>query len=291
MPVMKFHVQFLLGSVLVAWLLNAGSAAGQCPLRVPGTSTLYLAGLPDGAWAMSGGFEGPDVAPVQSPVLAELVTVVAGQPLTITATGLVSHCPVGSSCFALHGPDGDAASVYPHQGGAENGISDIVAPFDALVGVFLGEGRPDATEAPVPLDFSTPESRDYLQLAPGLKQAFFIGDGRTSMGVMQQVIVPPQATRLYLGTVDLFGWANNYGSFTVAITPSADRPPSAIRASEIEFCWPSSADAVYTVQVRSSLTMPWTALQTNLVGTGQTMCIFDKIPRGGQMRFYRAVTE
>jgi hypothetical protein len=69
----------------------------------------------------------------------------------------------------------------------ENGISDITAPFDCLVGVFLDDTQPDQTPVLASLDFGTQQSRDYLTLAPLLKQVFFIGDGLTSGGEEQHV--------------------------------------------------------------------------------------------------------
>jgi hypothetical protein len=277
------------GLILALLLLTAGSATGQCPVRVPGTATLYLAGLPDGTSASAGAEEPPDVAPNQSPILASLVSLNAGQPLTFAASGSVSHCSFGSFCFSPSGPDG--SGLTSHYGGAEHGISDIVAPYDALVGVFLGTERPDSSPAPAALDFSTPESLDYLTISPLLQQCFFIGDGRTSLGVTQQVVVPAGATRLFLGTVDWFGWANNYGSFSVTVSPSTNCHTESIRVSEVEFCWPSESDTLYRVEYSSALSSGWLPLFTNIVGTGQIMCIYDKIVRGQGQRFYRAVDQ
>jgi hypothetical protein len=50
-----------------------------------------------------------------------------------------------------------------------------------------------------------------------LKQPFFIGDGRTSSNVIQQVIPPLGATRLYLAVTDGVGWNNNTGQFNVTV--------------------------------------------------------------------------
>jgi hypothetical protein len=114
-------------------------------------------------------------------------------------------------------PSGNTGQVISHLTGAENGISDITAPINSLVGVFLGPDQPDQSPAPDALDFSTAASRDYAVLAPALKQVFFIGDGLTSTGDPHQVIVPDGATRLYLGTMDGFEWRNNSGAFSVRI--------------------------------------------------------------------------
>jgi hypothetical protein len=50
-----------------------------------------------------------------------------------------------------------------------------------------------------------------------LRQLFFIGDGLTSGGVIQQFVVPQGATRLFLATMDGYGQYNNIGSFTVTV--------------------------------------------------------------------------
>jgi hypothetical protein len=62
-------------------------------------------------------------------------------------------------------------------------------------------------------------SRDFASLSPLLKQPFFIGNGLRNDGLsVQQFIVPAGATRLYLGTMDGFGWWNNSGSLEVTAT-------------------------------------------------------------------------
>jgi hypothetical protein len=76
-----------------------------------------------------------------------------------------------------------------------------------------------------PTSRSTTASRDYLSLAPLLQQTFFIGNGRTSSNQVQQVIAPAGATRLFLGTMDGYGWFNNTGSLTVVVNSTFSEPP------------------------------------------------------------------
>jgi hypothetical protein len=113
-------------------------------------------------------------------------------------------------------PNGEG--LISHYLGAENGIADIVAPFTSLIGIFLGPDQPDQRPAPPALDFRTAASRDYEVLAPALKQPFFIGNGLTSSGTAKQIIAPPGATRLLLGVMDEYYWADNEGSFAVQVT-------------------------------------------------------------------------
>jgi hypothetical protein len=101
-----------------------------------------------------------------------------------------------------------------------NGIARMNAPVNALVGVFLDDGVPNASAAPPGLDFSDGGlGTAFGQLCPGLKQPFFIGDGLTGhgTGAPQQFVVPAGATRLFLGTVDGFDWNTNSGAFSVQV--------------------------------------------------------------------------
>lgn len=189
-------------TLLVAALAFAGHASAGS-ITVPGTSDMWLAGAADGTWASGG----TDSAPAQSPVL---VSVTAGTMLTFTVTGMVSNGP----CCSLVGPDG--VGFYSHNAGAENGISNAYVPLNALLGVFLDSSIPGGP-APGPINFSGPGGLDFLTLAPGLNQVFFIGDGLTSASVLQQFVVPTGATRLFLGTMDGTEWNNNLGSYTVTV--------------------------------------------------------------------------
>jgi hypothetical protein len=114
-------------------------------------------------------------------------------------------------------PIGDLSQIISHLTGRENGISDITAPVNSLVGVFLGPDQPDPSLMPNPLDFSTADSRDYDTISPLLQQVFYIGDGMTSSDGQHRVTVPDGATRLFLGTMDGFEWKNDAGAFSVQI--------------------------------------------------------------------------
>jgi hypothetical protein len=161
---------------LIATLLSSDATA--VTFIVPGTSDPWLAAQPNGTTASLG-----DVAPAQSPVFAGLVT--PGLQISWTASGLVSFGPGEPS----GGPDGVGSPIM-HTTGAENGIADINAPVNSLLGIFYGGGM------------GTP----FL------------------MGSSGNIIVPSGVTQLYLGTMDGFGWSNNIGSFTVDVTFSQGVP-------------------------------------------------------------------
>jgi hypothetical protein len=186
-------------------------------ITVPGTSDPWLAGMPDGTTSPGG-----DSAPAESPVLVTGITIAGGAAYTFSASGGVSVDP-RLDLYPLTGPDGAAIDPSSHVGGAENGIANVTVPLDALIGVFLGSTQPSLNPAPGALDFSTSASQNYLSLSPELQQPFFIGDGLTSSGIVQQVIAPAGATRLYLGMMDPQGYFNDVGSFTVE-TPNVPVP-------------------------------------------------------------------
>jgi Flp pilus assembly protein TadG len=108
--------------------------------------------------------------------------------------------------------------------GSEHGISNIITPINSMVGVFLDANAADTASdsnystTPSGLDFSTQSARDYTTLEPKLAQSFYTGTGQTSGGTQQTIVVPPHATRLFLGTMDGHEWSNNVGGFTATIT-------------------------------------------------------------------------
>lgn len=189
-----------------------GTAQAGVIINVPGTSDPWLAGMPNGSGASYG-----DVAPTHSPVQVLGLGFSAGNLLTFAATGTTDHCDFGSCGFAP--AEGDfSESIWSHSPGAENGISDVVTPIDALIGVFLGPTQPNLNPAPGALNFSTAASRDFASLAPLLQQVFYIGNGlRNDNLTMQTFVVPTGATRLYLGVMDGYGWYNNAGNLSVTV--------------------------------------------------------------------------
>jgi PEP-CTERM motif len=134
------------------------------------------------------------------------------------------------------GPDGGTIGPFNQIIGTNilsyNGISGIKATqYGFLAGVFVNSQAPVAGTEPPVLDF-TSIGTSFTQLAPVLNQSFYIGDGQTSSGTVQQFDVPAGATRLFLGFEDAYnvGWPSgtdpgyyydNTGSFTadLAVVP------------------------------------------------------------------------
>lgn len=212
------NLRALLVCILVLYgIAIMPSTLKAVPIDVPGTSDPWLSGMPDGSTAS--GFTpidpGVDVAPSQSPVQITELSVVPGSAYAFSVSGLVTNAPSHPLC----GPDGNPSEFTAHYAGPQNGIADLTAPVNSLVGIFLGEDQPNVSPPPTALNFGTSASLDYLTLEPLLKQPFFIGDGLTSSGTRQQIIAPSGATRIFLGTMDGWEWFNNIGSFTVEIVP------------------------------------------------------------------------
>jgi uncharacterized protein (TIGR03382 family) len=197
---------------IAALALLAFAGAAHAAIVVPGTSNLWLAGMPDGSTAGNG----QDTAPDQSPVQV-MISLSGGMELTFNASGAVNYTPDAPGDW---GPDGIPGLFTARVPGTENGISNLTARVSSLIGVFLSDEQPDGSEDPNGLDFSVTDGEDFSSLSPLLKQAFFIGDGRDGMGNAQRFFVPVGATRLYLGVMDGFGWFNNTGAITVEVIPT-----------------------------------------------------------------------
>jgi Ca2+-binding RTX toxin-like protein len=141
-----------------------------------------------------------------------------------------------SCCFGgfENGPDGGelqlifqpCCGVGSYRG--IGGIHDTSATDPAagyLVGVFLDDSRPSAP-APAVLDFT--DGHDFSELAPGVRQVFFIGNGRDAAGHLQRFHVPAGATRLSLGFADTCDpgdgppscYYDNTGGFTASLRMS-----------------------------------------------------------------------
>lgn len=147
-----------------------------------------------------------------SPITAGGITITSGS--TITFDGISGGANNFSSDIT-YTADGNTGWVINNYNGNENGIADLNAPINSIIGVFLTDKKPKDKDYPPAMDFSTSTSRDFTSLAPELHQPFFIGDGRTSSGEVQQFIAPEGATRLFIGTMDGWEWNNNIGGFNL----------------------------------------------------------------------------
>jgi hypothetical protein len=174
---MTTHLIRIRNRVCLACVVAAMTVSSYATtFTVPGISDPWLAGMPSGTLDNVGTWEPPDVAPAQSPVFAGFVT--PGTTLFWLASGEVGH-PMD-----IAGPDGALGVIVNHIVGANNGIPDITAPIDSLIGVFRG---------------------------PGFGDIFIMGSSGS-------VVVPSGATEFFMGTMDSYGWANNIGEFDVRLS-------------------------------------------------------------------------
>jgi hypothetical protein len=197
----------------IAVLSQSTSVVNQ---TISGQSDPWLAGMPSGSEASY-----DDYAPSQCPPMVMNVT--PGTVLTFTnVSGSVQHDP----SIPYDGPSGNTGMNYNHncdspnnEPAVQNGIGNINCPIDALVGLFLTNNAPNTQTAPtVYPQYTTQAERDVVNTT-GLvtQEPFYIGTGQTSGGTTKTFVVPPGATRFYLGTMDGHQWSNNNGSFTATI--------------------------------------------------------------------------
>lgn len=205
----------------VAALTGSTSTA----VSVSATADLYFAGMP-ATTTDTWGDNFASNAPYQVPSIA----VVPGTYITFTNLGGTSSVvpgsvpntgPSGSSTYVVaHGQNWDGTMMYP---GSDNGIADAKMGEDTLVGLFLTNSAPNLTAAPsgqVDWTNSTQINQAvYSNIVT--KQPFAIGSGTTSGGTVKQFLVPPGATRLYLGVWDGVDYANNAGTVTGTVTVNA----------------------------------------------------------------------
>ncbi len=215
-----------------SWIINLvilcslGTPANADILTVAGTSNIFAAGrssIPPGA--------GDGTVP---PVF----TFSAANNLVLRFSSVTGSVGADVDPANLNGPDG---GVYRGNVGTNinsaAGISGLIHNnFNMfLAGVFLDNSIP--LIAPNRLAFSQPEN--FLTLSPLLGQTFFVGDGLTDSGnIQQQFFVPTGASRLYLGFVDAADpipfqgnpgfYSDNIGSLSANFSVTAVPEPSSM---------------------------------------------------------------
>ncbi len=209
-------------TLLSAVFFCAATEAGAVTI-VPGNANPNLAGRAGGYMCCSG-----DSSPPQDPALVEDIEIEACATLRISASGKVSYNP-GSPTG--NNPDGDEDFSMTNFGDGISAPEFVRA--NALVGVFLGDASPTGTATPDRLSFAG-GGLAYPYISPEIGQIFFVGDGLTSDtnagqfdGEPQEIMAPPAATRLFLGTADGAGWFNNSGGFSVEIESNPYEPERA----------------------------------------------------------------
>jgi hypothetical protein len=186
-------------------------------VNVGATFDPWLAGMPPGATASYN-----DTAPENTPTAVAIDLIPGGYVSFNDVSGQMRHNPN----LKDFGAEGDPTRIYSHgidsPGGptppVENGIADIKMPICGMMGLFLDDKKPSDTAAPETRDYTSTASRNETSYDDiKLKQPFFIGDGKTSGGTLQQFKVPQGATRLYICVMDGYEWRNNVGGFKATV--------------------------------------------------------------------------
>ena len=143
--------------------------------------------------------DGPDGSDGVAPTIID-VTGLSSVSFSIPTSATVTLNSGGN----YNDADGIGSADADSYNTGANHIAGITALNDGfLAGVFLGSTTSSTT--PSALTFT---STNFTTLAPGLQQAFFIGDGLTGdgTGAVQTFYVPTGATRLALGISDACGY-------------------------------------------------------------------------------------
>ncbi len=175
----------------------------------------WLAGVAAGGKVSDYTYHRTMYAPQYSPAEVTGIPVVPGQTIYFRDnSGTTGDTSTGNT----YGLDGDLTRTTIAQAAA-NHINTTTAPLNALMGIFLNNKDPRYNSQPSNQpNFSSSSSRDFTTLSPGIQQVFFIGDGMNSSKVLQGFVVPPGATRLYLGVQDETAfWSDNVGSLNSVV--------------------------------------------------------------------------
>lgn len=211
---------------VVGILLYASNSSRADIILVPGTSNIFAAGsatIPFGA--------GDGTVP-------PVVSFAPGANLVVRFSSVTGSVSADTNAANLNGPDGGVYLGYAGTNiNSAAGISGMVHANRNmfLAGVFLDSGTP--VSAPARLGFSDPEN--FTSISPLIGQTFFIGDGLTDTGSIQQHFnVPNGANRLFLGFVDAADpipfqgrpgfYFDNTGTLTANLSVAAIPEPNSI---------------------------------------------------------------
>lgn len=200
----------------------AAEMGGQSSgVTIPSTASLYLAGMPAGSSDYGG--DNTTNAPAYQ---VGSIPVVPGTWITLTGLSgtttispgsVASTGPAGNPSYPVH--HGQSWNNVPDNPGPENGVADAIMDEDVTAGLFLTNSAPNLGTAPAMVDWTqTSQNNQATYTNLKVQAPFMIGTGLTSTGVVKQFMVPPGATRLYLGIWDGYEYYNNSGTLTGTVT-------------------------------------------------------------------------
>ncbi len=132
------------------------------------------------------------------------------------------------------GPDGNFTTANDSDINSFQGISGLLHPGTLpLIAVFLSDDLPQEA-APSRLDFNALGS-NFGSLSPEIGQSFFVGNGWTDGGMLQDFVVPTGATRVFFGFADAGyftgepgTYADNDGAFAADVSFNVVPAPGSI---------------------------------------------------------------
>ena len=203
LPIALYWVQRdrIAGVAAAVILMRGGETGGgeTKNVELPATADIYLVGASDEIEAQ---LSDPGTRPVSIDVAG------AGKVTFPSVEGDVSAC---SGCEP-ETPDGGNMSFGSTGITAFNGIAGVSFADRTLfvVGVFVGDDQPTQPDDAV-VDLSDADDKPTQE--PALGEPFFVGDGETADGDAQEVVVPDDATTLYLGFADAYGFYGTPGAY------------------------------------------------------------------------------
>ncbi len=203
---------------VVAWLWLPAAAAQVVSVQVDGSDAIFLAGRtdvlpiphPSQPWSVLGRHAGATPEEIQE-TLPSFIGVAAGDVIRVAdpAIGSIDFFNGFDNRF---GPGGNTAGTSNLTG--LGGISGYQGPQGPLVGVFLDNAIPsNSALRPPTVNFLLPGATNFDTFFPLLRQVFYIGDGLTSGGVLQEFVAPAGATRLFFGIPDGFNFGGAPGAY------------------------------------------------------------------------------
>lgn len=184
-----------LGTTVAVVALTGGGTTEQHELTA--TADIYLAGADDDVAAT---MSDPGTSPLR---------------IALDGAGKVSFPSVSGELGACSGCepesiDGGHESFPSTNLTALNGISGVLHESRTLflVGVFLDDDDPDQDGQ---VDLTEADSEQTQE--PEIGEVFFIGDGQTGDGDLQEIVVPDGAGTLYVGFADGFAFIGTPGAY------------------------------------------------------------------------------